>query len=66
MEDSEVTEATQAETEEARSPHRADRAATPEEEEEAVGDRTVDADVRAHEKDMAQRGANEKGEGRLP
>ncbi len=65
MENSEVSDATRrAEDEDADSPHQADRPATPEEE-EAAGDRKVSADVRAHEHEMAQRGADEKGEGRI-
>jgi hypothetical protein len=43
----------------------ADRAPTPDEEAEAES-RSLDPDVAEHEREMAERGANQKGEGRLP
>jgi hypothetical protein len=43
----------------------ADREATPEEAAIAEGE-VLDPDVAAHEREMAQRGAHQKGEGRLP
>jgi hypothetical protein len=63
---SQVTESTrEAEAEEARAPHVADRAPTPAEE-EAAKDLEVDPDVRAHYQEMTELGANEVGEGRIP
>jgi hypothetical protein len=39
----------------------------PTEEEERIAERSsIDDDVREHEKDMAERGARQKGEGRIP
>ena len=43
----------------------ADRMPTDDEEREAEGN-TIDDDVREHEKDMAERGVRQKGEGRIP
>jgi hypothetical protein len=43
----------------------ADRQPTPEEEKDAES-RALDPDVVAHEQEMAERGANQKGEGRVP
>jgi len=43
----------------------ADRAPTPEEAERAEA-RDLDPEVAEHEREMAERGANQKGEGRLP
>ena len=43
----------------------ADREPTAEEEKSAEG-RTSDPDVAEHERDMAERGAKQEGEGRLP
>jgi len=61
-----VTEATkEAEAEEARAEHVADRPATPEEE-QLVADRKVGDSVRDHYEEMAERGANDPGEGRIP
>jgi hypothetical protein len=63
---SQVTDATrEAEAEEARSAHVADRPATPEEE-QAVKDRKVDDDVREHYQEMTELGADDVGEGRIP
>jgi hypothetical protein len=63
---SQVTEATkEAEAEEARAEHVADRPPTREEEGQ-VGDRKVSDDVRTHYEEMAERGANDPGEGRIP
>ncbi len=54
-----------AEREEAKQTGAADRAPTPEE--EAIADSLeVDPGVAAHEKEMMERGANQKGEGQLP
>ena len=36
-----------------------------EDEERAAEDQTIDDDVREHEKEMAERGARQKGEGRI-
>jgi hypothetical protein len=64
-EGNEVTDATrEAEAEEARAPHVADRPATAEEE-ELAGDRGVDDDVRTHYREMTELGANDPGEGRI-
>ncbi len=61
----EVSEATRKEqAEEGWAAHQADRGPTPEEEAAAAGDE-VDEDVAAHERDMAERGANVKGEGEI-
>jgi hypothetical protein len=66
QERSEVTDATrQAEAEEARVRHGADRPASPEEE-EPVEDRAVDDEVREHYREMTEIGAQEVGEGRVP
>jgi hypothetical protein len=63
---SDVTDATrQAEAEEARAPHVADRPGTPEEE-ALAGDEGVDDDVRTHYREMTELGANDPGEGRIP
>jgi len=63
---SEVTDATrEAEAEEARAPHVADRPATAEEE-ELAGDGAVDEEVRSHYREMTELGANDPGEGRIP
>jgi hypothetical protein len=53
-----------AEREEMDAGHRADREPTPEEE-QAAADLEVDPEVSEHEKEMAERGANQKGEGRI-
>ena len=37
-----------------------------EDEERAAHDSDIDDDVREHEKEMAERGARQKGEGRIP
>ena len=59
------SETRDAERAEAEAPHDADRAPTPEE--EAVAEQSVlDPDVAEHERDMAERGANQEGEGRIP
>jgi hypothetical protein len=50
----------------ARAPHRADRMPTPDEEEAADESATdVDPSVGAHYQEMAERGANSRGEGRI-
>ena len=55
----------EAEREEARTPAHADREPTAEE--EKLADQTrPDPEVSEHEKEMAKRGADQKGEGRLP
>ena len=54
-----------AEAREAKAEHEADRDATPEEAEVADA-LEPDADVAEHEREMAERGAHQKGEGRLP
>lgn len=53
------------EKDDARTPAGADRAPTADEEKAAEG-LAVDPDVAQHYKDMAERGANQEGEGRLP
>ena len=54
-----------AERAEAKRPAGPDR--MPTEEEEAEAERqSIDDDVREHERDMAERGARQKGEGRIP
>jgi hypothetical protein len=50
---------------EARHGHEPDRPPTPEEEEAAEEQRS-DPSVAEHEKEMQERGAHQKGEGRLP
>ena len=61
----EVSESTRAaEADEARSSHDADRPPTPEEESLAE-EETVEEGVGEHFRDMAERGANEPGEGRI-
>ena len=54
-----------AEQEEARAPHTADRPPTGEEAELAERE-PLDPDVAEHERDMTERGAHQQGEGRLP
>ena len=64
----EVTGATrEAEAKEAKAPHRADRAPTPEEEASIEGDE-VDPEVRSPTDpgEMTELGAHEVGEGRIP
>jgi hypothetical protein len=58
-------ETREAEDAEAHTKHESDRAPTPQEEAAAEA-QEVDSDVAAHEKEMLKRGANQKGEGRLP
>lgn len=53
------------EREEAERTAGADRAPTPEEEREAES-RPLGEGVAEHERDMAERGANQKGEGKVP
>ena len=54
-----------AERDDAQQSARADGAPTPEE--EAIADSVeLDPDVAAHEQEMAERGANQQGEGKLP
>jgi hypothetical protein len=66
QERSQVTDATrQAEAEEARVGHVADRQASPEQD-DTVEDRAVDDEVRDHYREMTEIGANEVGEGRVP
>jgi hypothetical protein len=54
-----------AERREAEVPPAADRAPTPDEE-AAAEEHEVDDDVAAHAREMAERGAHQKGEGRAP
>jgi hypothetical protein len=54
-----------AEREDAQRKAGADREATPEEGERAEA-RELQPEVAEHEREMAERGANQKGEGRLP
>ena len=54
-----------AEREEATAAHDSDRAPTPDEE-AATADGKVDPDVAEHYEEMAERGADQKGEGRIP
>jgi hypothetical protein len=54
-----------AEREEAGAAHDADRAPTPEEE-QAAAKNSLDPEVAEHEKEMAERGVNQQGEGRIP
>jgi hypothetical protein len=54
-----------AEREEAAAEHAPDRAPT-REEEEAAERNSLDPETEAHAKEMAERGANQKGEGRVP
>jgi len=54
-----------AEREEMDAKHEADRAPT-EDEEAAAAEHTSDPDVAAHEQEMAERGAHQKGECRIP
>ena len=58
-------ETREAERAEAETEARPDQMPTPEEEREAEK-HEVDPSVREHAEDMAQRGANQKGEGRVP
>jgi hypothetical protein len=53
------------EADDARTPARADREPTPDEEKAAEG-LEVDPEVAEHYEEMAERGANQEGEGRLP
>jgi hypothetical protein len=53
-----------AERDEERARHRADRAPTAEEEKDA-GDGSVSEEVREHYQEMTERGVQEKGEGRI-
>jgi hypothetical protein len=53
-----------AERDEAGTAHAPDRPPTAEEE-AAAGDRTADPDVAEHYEEMAERGADQKGEGRI-
>ena len=53
------------EREDAERPAGADREPTAEEEATAES-RTLDPEVAEHEREMAERGANQEGEGRLP
>ena len=62
----EVSEATRrTEEHEARAAHGAGRPVT-EDETAALEDTVVDDDVREHYREMTSRGANDKGEGRVP
>jgi hypothetical protein len=54
-----------AEREEASAEHEADRAPT-EDESAAAGDRAADPEVAKHYEEMAERGADQQGEGRIP
>jgi hypothetical protein len=61
-----VSEATRdAEEREARTPHVADRPVTSDEE-QVLDEGEVDEDVREHYREMTARGAEAKGEGRIP
>jgi hypothetical protein len=61
----EVSDSTkEAEREEAQAPHESDRPPT-EEEEEETAEGAVDEDVRRHHQEMDERGANQRGEGRV-
>ena len=61
-----VSEATRrAEEQEAHSAHGADHPASAAEE-SLLNDEAVDEDVREHYQEMTKRGADEKGEGRIP
>jgi len=57
-------ETKEAEADEARAEHRADRGPTPDE--EALAPKEPDPEVAAHEREMMERGAHVEGEGRLP
>jgi hypothetical protein len=59
------TETRDAERVEAQAKHESDRAPTPQEEAVAEANE-VDSDVAEHEEEMLKRGANQRGEGRLP
>ena len=64
---SDLSDATRkAEAEEASAPHVAYPADTPQEEDVAVEERDVDTLVRDHYQEMAERGAENVGEGRIP
>jgi hypothetical protein len=54
-----------AERQEAQRQAGSDRMPTEDEERDAE-EHTIDDDVREHEKEMAERGARQKGEGRIP
>ena len=54
-----------AEAQEARHEHAADRPPTAEEEERAE-ELELDPEVAEHEREMAERGAHQEGEGRIP
>ena len=54
-----------AERDDAATPAGADRAATPEEADRAEA-HELDPEVAEHEREMAERGANQEGEGRVP
>jgi hypothetical protein len=54
-----------AEREEAGAAHEPDRAPTPEEE-QAAEQNSLDPETIEHEKEMAERGVNQQGEGRIP
>ena len=58
-------ETREAERAEADAPHDADRAPTPEEESVAA-ETTLDPAVAEHEREMADRGSRQEGEGRIP
>ena len=53
-----------AEREEASAPHQSDREPTQDQEAEAEG-LELDPDVSAHEREMAERGKHQQGEGRI-
>jgi hypothetical protein len=59
------SETRKAEARETRVPGRADREPTPEEAARAE-EHALDPDVAEHEREMAERGAKQKGEGRVP
>jgi hypothetical protein len=58
-------ETREAEAQEARRDHVADRGPTPEEAERA-DELEADPEVAEHEQEMAERGARQEGEGRIP
>ena len=60
-----TSETRDAEAREAKTPAQADRDATPDEAARA-DEHELDPEVAEHEREMAERGANQKGEGRLP
>ena len=67
MADEKITQATKdAERQEARAEHGATETLTPEEEAAAERAGAPSDDTREHYQEMTEKGANQKGEGRLP